>query len=119
MWFRRMIDFTCKNFNLEEVIKCSMGLSKSEFKLLKFFLKKNKNFNTEELCAKLRLDKSTIQRGVKKLYEKKLLIRKQVNQSGGGYLFLYTIEDKTKIRNIILKAVDGWIKIFHKRITKW
>lgn len=114
-----MIDFACKKFDLEEVVKCSLGLSKSEFKLLKFLIENDKQFTTEELSKKLNLDKSTIQRGVKKLHGKGLVVRGQINQSIGGYLFLYRIKDKNKIRKIISDTVDSWVKVFHEKISKW
>ena len=114
-----MIDFACKTFDLEEVIKCSLGLSKSEFRLLKFFLERNRRFTTGELSTNLGLDKSTIQRGVKKLHEKNLVTRSQINQSNGGYLFLYMIKDKDKIRKVILDTVNGWVEVFHEKLSKW
>ena len=50
-----MIDFACKKFDLEEVIKCVLGLSKSEFRLLKFLENYKKKSTTEELSKKLKL----------------------------------------------------------------
>jgi len=114
-----MIDFACKRFDLEEVVKCSLGLSKSEFRLLKFLIENNAQFTTDELSKKLKLDKSTVQRGVKKLHGKDLVVRGQVNQSVGGYIFLYRIKGKDKIRKIISDTVDGWVKVFHEQIGKW
>lgn len=114
-----MIDFACKKFDLEEVVKCSLGLSRSEFRLLKFLIENDDQFTTEELAKKLKVDKSTIQRGVKKLHEKKLVSRGQINQTVGGYLFLYRIKDKDNIRKVISGTVDSWVKIFHEKISKW
>ena len=91
-----MIDFACKKFDLEEVVKCSLGLSKSEFKLLKFLIENDKEFTTEKLSEKLKLDKSTIQRAVKKMHEKGLIRRGQINQSVGGYVFLYRIKIRAR-----------------------
>lgn len=114
-----MIDFACKKFDIEEVVKCSLGLSKSEFRLLKFFIENSKEFTTEELARSLKLDKSTIQRSVKKLHEKSLVTRGQINQSIGGYLFTYRIKDKNKIRKIILDTVEGWVEVFRDNIDRW
>ena len=114
-----MIDFACKKFDIEEVVKCSLGLSKSEFRLLKFFIEKGKEFTTEELAKALVLDKSTIQRSVKKLHGKGLVTRGQINQSVGGYLFTYRIKDKNKIRQIILDTVESWVEVFREKISKW
>lgn len=114
-----MIDFACKKFDIEEVVKCSLGLSKSEFRLLNFFIENAKEFTTQELAKSLKLDKSTIQRSVKKLHEKNLVTRGQINQSIGGYLFTYRIKDKNKIRKIILDTVEEWVEVFRKKISNW
>lgn len=114
-----MIDFACKKFDIEEVIKCSLGLSKSEFKLLKFLMEHDKQFTTEELASFLSLDKSTIQRSIKRLHQKNLVIRGQINQSVGGYVFLYRIKQKENIRKIILDIVEGWTSRVKEEIRKW
>ncbi|NCN51635.1 MarR family transcriptional regulator [archaeon] len=114
-----MIDFACKKFDLEEVIKCVLGLSKSEFRLLKFLSEHENKFTTDELSKKLRLDKSTIQRSIKKLHEKNLVFRSQINQSVGGYIFLYRIKDKENIRKLVNETLDNWVGTFKKRIVVW
>ncbi|MCA9487380.1 MAG: MarR family transcriptional regulator [Nanoarchaeota archaeon] len=115
-----MIDFACKKFDIEDVVKCSLGLSKSDYALLKFLSKHStKKFDTEELSRELSLDKSTIQRGVKKLYEKDLIGRSQMNQQVGGYLFLYSIKDKKKINELILDIVNNWVKVVKDNLGKW
>jgi len=114
-----MIDFACKKFDLDEVIKCILGLSKSEFRLLKFLSKHDVKFTTEELSKKLNLDKSTIQRSIKKLHEKDLVTRSQINQSVGGYVFLYKIKNKENIRKIVVETLDNWVLTFKKRMSSW
>lgn len=114
-----MIDFACKKLNIEEVIKCSLTLSKSDFRLLKFLMKNNDSFSTDVLAEKLGIDKSTVQRSAKKLHGKGLITRGQVNQSVGGYLFTYRVNDKSKIRKIILDIVDSWSENVKKRIVSW
>ncbi len=114
-----MIDFACKKFDLDEVIKCVLGLSKSEFRLLKFLAGDMQKFTTEELSKKLKLDKSTIQRSIKKLHEKNLVSRSQINQSVGGYIFLYKIKDKDNIRKIVTETLDNWVGTFKKKLSDW
>lgn len=115
-----MIDFACKKFNIEDVVKCSLALSKSDFIILKFLSKDSgKKFGTGELSKELGFDKSTIQRSVKRLHEKNLISRSQINQSVGGYLFLYYIKDKEKINSMILGIVDNWYKTVEENIRKW
>ena len=114
-----MISFTCKGFDIQEVVKCTFDLSKSEFNLLNFLMSKNRDFTTKELSEELKLDKSTIQRSIKKLHEKKLVFRGQTNQSVGGYLFYYRIRDKDEIRKMIHKTVQGWFKVFKDELDRW
>lgn len=111
-----MIDFACKKFNLDEIIKCVLGLSKSEFKLLKFLSENNGKFSTQDLSKKLKLDKSTIQRSIKRLHSKNLVSRSQINQSVGGYVFLYSIKDRDVIKKVVSETVDNWISNLKKNI---
>lgn len=115
-----MINFACKDFEIDEVVKCSLGLSKAEYKLFIFFIKHSDgDFSTEELSEKLKLEKSTIQRGVKKLHEKNLLFRSQFNQSVGGYLFKYRIKNKSEIKKNVLEILDRWNNKFKDELRKW
>jgi predicted transcriptional regulator len=115
-----MIDFACKKFEISEVIKCSIGLSKAEFRLFDFFIKHSEeDFSTDELSKKLKLDKSTIQRGVKKLHGKNLLFRIQLNQSIGGYLFRYKIKNKLEIKKNVLSVLESWNSRVEQELKKW
>lgn len=114
------VDFACKKFKIEDVIKCSLALTKSDFILIKFLMKKESGaFTTEELSEKLGFEKSTVQRSVKKLHEKGLLLRSQVNQSQGGYVFYYKIKDLDAIREMILGIMNSWYERFKDEIQKW
>ena len=115
-----MIDFTYKKFNIQDIVKCSLALSKSDFNILKFLLKNSsRKLTTEELAVKLNLDQSTIQRSVKKLYEKGLIIRSQMNKEGGGYLFYYKIKNKAEINYMILGIIDNWVGVVKENIKRW
>jgi len=117
--FNKMIDFACKKLDIEEVIKCSLALSKSDYKILKYLMENNSAHSTEKLASKVGLDKSTVQRSVKKLREKGLVSRGQINQSVGGYLFTYKIKEKEKIRKMITKIIDSWVENVHFEIRNW
>ena len=105
-----MIDFACKQFDLDEIIKCALSLSKADLKIMKFLMKNDeKSFTSEELSKKLELDITTVQRGVKKLNEKDVLLRQQKNLGGGGYLFYYRIKGKKAINELIMGIVHRWV----------
>lgn len=115
-----MIDFACKQFNLNEVIKCGLGITKSEFKLLEYLMGNfGKSFDSQELADTLNLDKTTIQRALKKLHEKEVVIRKQKNLEGGGYTFFYEIRKKSELREIIINIVRSWTARVEQAVEQW
>lgn len=114
-----MIDFACKQFNLRDIIKCSLGLTKADLQVFEFLLQHEGSYNTDMIARKLKVDPSTVQRAVKKLHEKNLVKRTQVNLSGGGYTFEYEINDKKAIRKIIIDTVHNWTKRVETEIDKW
>ncbi len=115
-----MMDFGCGNLDLDEVIKCTFGLSKAEFRLFNFFIKNSQGeFSSDDLSKKIGLDKSTIQRGLKKLHAKGLLFRKQINQASGGYIFFYKIKNKQAVREKIFGIIENWSKRVDEELSKW
>ncbi len=115
-----MIDFACKKFSLEEVIRCGLGLSKAEFSLFSYFIKNEKTkFSTEKLGRAIRLDVSTVQRGVKKLYALGVLSRMQTNLAGGGYQFEYTIKPKREVKALVMGIVHRWASRVEDEFEHW
>jgi predicted transcriptional regulator len=115
-----MIDFACKEFSLEEVIKCGLGLSKGDFIVFSFLMKNHdKLFTTGEIEAKLDLDLTSVQRGVKKLHGAGILERQQVNLSGGGYAFKYKLKSKKEVERIVLAVIDNWVDTVKKEFRRW
>ena len=103
-----MITFACKKINVLDVIKCSLSLTKSELILFDLFVNDDQAYSTTELSKKLKLDISTIQRGVKKLFEQEIIVRKQINVENGGYYFIYQSKPKAEIRAKITQIVQTW-----------
>ena len=114
-----MIDFACKQFKLDEVIKCGLGLTKADIKLIEMFLDESEWNTTSEIAQKLGFNLSTIQRSVKRLYEKGVLLRIQENLDSGGYLFLYKIKTKVALKELIMKIVNNWVKAVEKELDQW
>jgi predicted transcriptional regulator len=114
-----MIDFACRQFQLEDVIKCAFQLTKADCDVFKFLLKNPDWVTTESLTKKLKLNLSTVQRSVKKLHEKEAIQRTQTNLEGGGYIFLYKIKDKKAIRYILMQTINGWVKHLEKELNDW
>jgi len=114
-----MIDFACKRFELKDVIKCGLGLTKSDFLIMDFLIKNKKTYGSNEIAEKLGLDLSTIQRSLKNLNEKRIVIRGQNNLSGGGYVYRYKINDKIVIRNMMMEIINQWVKKVEYELEKW
>lgn len=115
-----MIDFACKEFKVEDVIKCALNLTRADLKVMKYFVNNMEHWvDTDTLSQALEFDLSTIQRSVKKLYEKEILQRSQQNLDGGGYIFIYKIHSKTRIKNIIMSIVQMWADRLEKELEQW
>jgi predicted transcriptional regulator len=115
-----MIDFACKRFKIEDVIKCSLSLTKNECFLVKFFLDNSDDwFSAIDLKENNGLHLSSIQRSLKRLYEKKIIIRKQENLDLGGYVFYYKIRDKKELRDLILSIIKKWNYKLELELNKW
>lgn len=114
------MDFACKKFNLDEIVRCSLTLTKAEFKILEFLMKNStKKFSSIELANKLNLELSTIQRSMKKMTEKNIVTRSQVNLQKAGYTFVYCICNKIEIKNIIKSTITTWTNRFNQEIENW
>ncbi|MHB8101137.1 MAG: helix-turn-helix domain-containing protein [Methanosarcina sp.] len=114
------MDFACKEFKVEDVIKCALNLTKADLKVMKYFLNETEKWaDTDSLSKALKLDISTIQRSVKKLHEKEILQRSQQNLDGGGYVFKYKIHSRAKIKNIIMTVVGSWADRLGQELEKW
>ncbi len=115
-----MIDFACKEFKVEDVIKCALNLTKSDLIVMKYFLSENEHWvDTESLSKALNLDISTIQRSVKKLHEKEILQRSQQNLDGGGYIYRYKINSRVEVKNIVMNVVSSWAERLGQELEKW
>ena len=115
-----MIDFACREFDLDEIIKCGFGLTKAEYNLLiKALEYKEEYFTAEELSDKTKLNLSTVQRAVKKLYEQNVFERKQNNLDGGGYIFIYKVIPRSELRKLLMKTINKWTKRVETEINKW
>lgn len=115
-----MVDFACKEFQIEAVIKCGLNLTKAELLVLKYMLKHNTRwFTAEQIATDLSLDISTVQRSAKKLTEKKVLQKSQNNLEGGGYFFVYRIKSKREIRELIMQIIHSWVDRVEKELIVW
>jgi predicted transcriptional regulator len=115
-----MVNFACKDIDILNVVKCSLGLSKGEVGILKYLVKNNGSFySTEEISSELDFEQSTVQKCVKKLYEQNILIKKQRNLDGGGYEFEYCSIEISEVRKIIMKNINTWVSRIEKNLCNF
>ena len=113
-----MITFACKKIRLEEIVKCSFNLNKTEYDILMFLFGKEKEFDIQNLSKKIGLERTTVQKALKGLLNKKLAGRRPVNIKSGGYFFLYNVKNKDEIKERLLKIITQWYKGAEEEILK-
>lgn len=103
-----MIEFACKKIRQKEVIRCSFGLNKTEYDILRFLLENEGKRTVSQIAEKINLDRTTVQKAVQGLLGKDLVSRTKKGLSDGGYTFLYETESKQKIKNQMIKKIRKW-----------
>lgn len=114
-----MIDFACKQFVIDDIVKCSLGLTKGDLRIFRYLATHKDAFTTEQLASSLRLDLSTVQRAVKKLHEQDVVLRHQENLNGGGYLFRYSVVSQEFLRKKIMAILHAWIGKVDDALLRW
>ncbi len=114
-----MITFACKTVDIKDVIRCSFNLSKTEYSLLTHFVKVDEKKTVAQLSDELNLERSTVQKAIQKLQDKDLIKRHQINIAGGGYRFIYAVEDKEALRTRLEIIVAQWYKNVQISLKDW
>ncbi len=113
-----MVIFSCKRISQEELTRCAFDLNKTGYNVLIFLLEKNEKYTAFKISKGMKLDRTTIQKAIKNLVDKDLVKRTQRNISGGGYTFLYKINDKNEIKDKMKKVTHKWCKGVEEAINK-
>mgnify|MGYP006282876135 CR=1 FL=1 len=114
-----MLDFACKKFDIRDVVRCSLSLSKAECRLLQFLLYEQEPMTTSAIAEAMEVDRTTVQKAIKSLVDKNVVIRLQQNLDKGGYIFRYSVKDKEVLKNRIKDIVTKWYqKVLHE-LDRW
>ena len=113
------MEFACKSVEVEEIIACSLSLKKSEYKIFEAMIKESKKYSIQELSDKLKLDRTTIQKVLKKFVDLEIAKRYQQNLESGGYIFYYQIRDKNDLKKKIHSAIKKWNDSAVLAVDKW
>jgi predicted transcriptional regulator len=111
--------FSCKTIKLEEIVKCAFTLNKTEYDVLTFLLEDESECTATHISKKIGRDRTTIQRALTGLLSEGLVKRVQRNLKGGGYVFLYRVKEKNRIKEIIQENIYEWYKSVEKMINRW
>jgi len=113
------MNFVCRLITIEDVLKCSYGLNKTEISILKYLIEEKEELNIEEIQKKIKKDRTSIQRSVKKLFEQDMVKRRQINLDKGGYVFIYSSKPKNELKEKIIKIFDGFKESVGNEIQRW
>jgi len=113
------VNLSCIDLSVEDLLRCSFGLSKQEVRVLVRLLEEPAWADVVKISSRLHRDRSVVQRGLQSLLRKGLVERDQRNKAGGGYEYLYRAKDKRMMKASILaksrtfsamvsEAVRGW-----------
>jgi len=109
------INFACKTIKIEELIKCSFSLTKTEYNILMFLLK-HQEIPLNQIASKLKLERTSIQKAMTSLMIKDLVTRQKIILKKGGYTYLYKSKNKEQIKKQIIKLINIWSKSAKKQI---
>ncbi|MBD3389356.1 hypothetical protein GF415_00155 [Candidatus Micrarchaeota archaeon] len=113
------MQFACNDIDMDEVAKCSLGLTKAEYRVFCKYRTLKKKVPLAELSGRTGLDRTTVQKASLKLVQKGLLSRFQHNRERGGYEYLYEIEDREMIRSKVREIVRSWWEQVDEGLKWW
>ncbi len=114
-----MISFACEKISMDDLIKCSFELNKTSYQLMMFLLKKHKFLTINEIATELGLDRTTVQKAMASLMEKRIVEKKQLNLEKGGYVYIYVISGKEDIKKKMVDLLEMWHRDAVREIREW
>ena len=113
------MDFACKRIEMEELFRCSFGITKTEHRILALLLEQERPCTIARISKSVSLERTTIQKALSALTEKRLVKRTQHNLDKGGYVFFYETVNKKKIKSRLKKVVFDWCERLRREVDEW
>lgn len=113
------IDMTCIDLSVEDLLRCSLGLSAREVAVLLSLLRSGGWLKVAKISALSRRDRSVVQRALLSLMRKGIIERDQHNLDGGGYEFLYRARDKKMIKRLIIGKSRAFSAMVEASVRGW
>lgn len=108
-----MINFSCTNIPVFEVLQCSFNLNKTELRILSSL---DGEVTTQDISDDLDVSKSLAQRSMKSLYDKDVVERRQVNRRDGGYTYVYQRKPRDELVERVQRIIADWSERAQKAI---
>lgn len=113
------INLSCIDLSVDDLLRCSFGLSKQEVRVLLRLLEESDWTDVARISSGLHRDRSVVQRGLQSLLKKGLVERDQKNKAGGGYEYLYRAKDKRMMKASILAKSRSFSAMVSETVGKW
>jgi len=113
------LNMSCLSITVEDLLRCSFGLSKLEVRVLTRLLRSPDWMAVAPLSKAMRKDRSVIQRGLSSLMAKGLIERDHHNKGSGGYEFLYRAKDKRMMKESILEKSRAFSIMVRETVKDW
>ncbi len=114
------LNFACRTVTIEQLLKCSLSLSSTEMRLLRFLASSEGNeYEISELLEVAEKSRTTVQRALNRLEKKGLVRKRQINLDKGGYYYVYSSLSKSRIKDKISKSFEGFISAVRTAIERW
>ncbi len=114
-----MISFACQDIEFKDLLRCSFQMNKTEYNVMVHLLRTDEAYTAEQIGEQIGLDRTTVQKAIKKLAEKEIVLRLQTNLEKGGYMFIYRIKNKDELKQRMLNIVEKWIDEVKNQISNW
>lgn len=110
------IDFACKSFDLNEIVRCSLSISRNDARLLS---RMDAPMSTHVAAELLDVDLTTAQRSLKRLSDEGLVRKRQVNLERGGYEYTYERIPMESLRELVLSRIHTWVGKVEDELAHW
>lgn len=101
------------DLSTSSILKCKYNLNKSELRVYEIILKSKKDTTMKDLVKNVGKDRTTIQRTINNLLDKKIIAKKQVNLHK-GFMYTYYIHDKIGLLKELKSKVSDVLTTINK-----
>jgi predicted transcriptional regulator len=103
-----MAKLQCKQMDSKELIQCTFNLTRTELAIFLYLLKTKACIPSSEIADKIELDRTTVQKAMKNLLVKDIVLRRQNNLDSGGFVFLYCVKKQPELKEQMQEIINTW-----------